>query len=82
MDGNALDVVRKDRIDFTLWGRLHRRVGVRILRKLPSRLLIRRKSALALSVRLNFDSRWFSYTADTPVAPASTHFRFRAHYIS
>jgi hypothetical protein len=67
--GSALDVVGTGVVTFSLWGRLMRNICVRIMRTLPSGILIGRRLMLRLKVSLDFSSGVESFFADTPRGP-------------
>jgi hypothetical protein len=65
-DGSALDVVVTGVVTFSLWGRLMRNIRVRVMRTLPSGILIGRRLMLRLNMSLDFSSGVGSFSADTP----------------
>jgi hypothetical protein len=65
-DGRALDVVGTGVVTFSLWGRLMRNISVRVMRTLPSGILIGRRLMLRLKMSLDFSSGAGSFSADTP----------------
>jgi hypothetical protein len=65
-DGSALDVVGTGVVKFSLWGRLMQYIRVRVMRTLPSGILIGRRLILRLEMSLDFSSGVGSFSADTP----------------
>jgi hypothetical protein len=68
-DGSALDIVGTGVVTFSLWGRLLRNIRVRVMRTLPSGVLIGRRLMLRLKMSLDFSSGVRSFSADTPRGP-------------
>jgi hypothetical protein len=68
-DGSALDVVGTGVVTFSLWGRLTQNIRVRVMRTLPSRILIGRRLMLRLKMSLDFCSGVGSFSADMPRGP-------------
>jgi hypothetical protein len=68
-DGSALDVVGTGVVTFNLWGRLMRNIRVRVMRTLPSGILIGRRLMLRLKMSLDFSSGVEYFSADTPRGP-------------
>jgi hypothetical protein len=56
-------------VTFSLWGRLMRNFCVRVMRTLPSGILIGRRLMLRLKMSLDFSSGVGSFSADTPQGP-------------
>jgi hypothetical protein len=53
-------------VRFSLWGWLMRNIRVRVMRTLPSGILIGRRLMLRLKMSLDFSSKVGSFSADTP----------------
>jgi hypothetical protein len=68
-DGSALDVVGTGVVMLSWWGRLLRNIQVRVMRTLPSGILIGRRLMLRLKMSLDFSSGVESFSADTPRGP-------------
>jgi hypothetical protein len=68
-DGSALHVVETGVVTFSLWGRLVRNIRSRVMRTLPSRILIGLRLMLRLKMSLDFSSGVGSFSADTPRGP-------------
>jgi hypothetical protein len=68
-DGSALDVVGTGVETFSLWERLLHNICVRVMRTLPSEILIGRPLVLRLKMSLDFSSGMGSFFADTPRGP-------------
>jgi hypothetical protein len=68
-DGSALDVVETGVATFCLWGLLMRNIRVRVMRTLPSGILIGRRLMLRLKISLDFSSGVGSLSVDTPRGP-------------
>jgi hypothetical protein len=66
---SALDEVGTGVVTFSLWGRLMRNICVRVMRTLPSGILIGRRLMLLLKMSLEFSSGVGSFSADTPRGP-------------
>jgi hypothetical protein len=56
-------------LTFSLWGRLMRNIRVRVMRTLPSRILIGRRLMLRMKMSLDFSSGVGVFSADTPRGP-------------
>jgi hypothetical protein len=65
-DGSALNVVGTGIVTFSLWGRLMRNIRVRVMRTLPSGILIGRCLMLLLKMSMDLSSGVGSFSADTP----------------
>jgi hypothetical protein len=68
-DGSALVVVGTGVVTFSLRGRLMRNIRVRVMRTLPSGILIERHLMLRLKMSLDFSTGVGSFSADTPRGP-------------
>jgi hypothetical protein len=68
-DGRTLDVVGTGVVTFSLWGQLLRNIRVRVMRTLPSEILIGRRLMLRLKKSLDFSSGEESFSADTLCGP-------------
>jgi hypothetical protein len=68
-NGSALDVVETGVVTFSLWGRLMRNIRVRVIRTLPSGILIGRRLMLRLKMSLDFSSGVEFFSADMPRGP-------------
>jgi hypothetical protein len=62
-------VVGTEFVTFSLWSRLMRNIRVRVMRTLPSGILIGRRLMLRLKMSLDFRSGVGSFSADTPRGP-------------
>jgi hypothetical protein len=62
-------VVETGVVTFSLWGRLMRNIRVRIIRTLPSGIVIGCRLMLRLKMLLDFSSGMRSFSADTPRGP-------------
>jgi hypothetical protein len=52
-DGHSLDVAGRERIDIMLWGRLFPEYKVRVMRKIPSRMLLGREFMIRHNMELD-----------------------------
>jgi hypothetical protein len=68
-DGSPLRVAGRGRLDFCLWGRLFRRVRVRVMQKLPSKLLIGRQFMIKFQMDLLLGKGQGRFTVETENGP-------------
>jgi hypothetical protein len=68
-DGSSLQVAGRGRLDFCLWGRLFRRLRVRVMQQLPSKLLIGRQFVVKYRMDLLLGDGKGRFTAETENGP-------------
>jgi hypothetical protein len=68
-DGRPLRVAGQGRLHFSLWGRLFRKVRVRVIQNLPSKLLIGRQFMIKFQMDLLLGKCQGRFTVETEKGP-------------
>jgi hypothetical protein len=82
-DGSPLRVAGRGRLDFCFWGRLFRRVRVRVMQKLPSKLPIGRQLMIKFQMDLLLGKGQGRFTVETENGPTvfSGSIRYRCRRV-